>query len=111
MATNLNVTAGSRWCRDCGDPITTFKRDSTCPNLASQGKQLTPQDHCENLTANRRHYCEQCRFEEPGPGICPSCRKRPLDSLGIYSVGFRRGGLPDFRLLLIALKISQGSAL
>jgi hypothetical protein len=28
--------------------------------------------------ANHRQFCEQCRFEDPGPGVCPNCNKRPL---------------------------------
>lgn len=78
MVTSSNVAAGSKWCRDCGGPITEFGGLATCANLEFEGQQLTPQDVCETLGPMRRRYCEHCRAEDPGPGICSSCEKRPL---------------------------------
>lgn len=78
MATLKNVSAGSKYCRDCGGPITEGGGLATCENRESGGKQLTPQDVRETLGPMRRRYCEHCRAEDPGPGICSSCKQRPL---------------------------------
>jgi hypothetical protein len=69
MATRAAVNAGSRFCRDCGGPITERGGFAWCENGA-------PQDVCANSTRIDRRFCEHCGEADPGPGACTHCGQR-----------------------------------
>jgi len=70
MATTEAVSAGSRFCRDCGGTVTTKDSFAWCANKV-------PKARCRTLPAATRLFCEHCGAENPGPGICPKCRTKP----------------------------------
>src|SRR3989338_1112526 len=76
MATHKAVNAGSRFCRDCGDPVTSRGGLAWCENMPSSGIQLDSKDPCRNLTKNNRIFCEHCQHRIEGPMICPGCRSK-----------------------------------
>ena len=70
MATLKAVSSGSRFCRDCGGTVTRRGGLQWC-------EHTSPKPVCENLTRERRLYCEHCRHADPGLGRCPRCRQPP----------------------------------
>jgi hypothetical protein len=70
MATSAAVNAGSRFCRDCGGPITERGGLSWCENTTTQGEQQFSQDRCENLGRQRRRFCEHCGRRVNGVQPC-----------------------------------------
>lgn len=72
VATKNPVKAGSKFCRDCGGPVTTRGRFSWCENTTRAGSQQSPRDRCANLGREARLFCEQCGL--PVEGIMPCAR-------------------------------------
>jgi hypothetical protein len=53
MATPGAVNSGSKFCRDCGGPVTTRGGFQWCENT-------DPKPKCELLPRTRRNFCEWC---------------------------------------------------
>ena len=75
MATSAAVNGGSKFCRDCGGPITERGGLAWCENTTTHGQQKDRKDRCDNLGRERRRFCEQCGKPVQGVQPCDMAHK------------------------------------
>ena len=76
MASNFLMRNDSKFCRDCGGPLTPLGDAAYCDNTTTRGTQQDPKDICKPLGRETRLFCEFCGEPLPlGQTVCSVCKR------------------------------------